>query len=363
MLSLGASTLLIGYAYAFNSLTSLVSRIPFSNLADKYGISKFILLGLALNSLSIILLILIPEPSFILLARAIQGIGLSFFLPPILSYTVNIRIKGFKDSEVVAYVSTGVALAQFMGPMIASFIFLIKGFTSLFLAALAFSLAGIGVLFLLPIKENSKPNPLTLYKKDSFLASIRRIMHKGFMLNMLSRFFASYTFGTIMAFLPLLVTLDFEMPKQEVGFLFAVGAIPNIFARALSAKISLGGEGSVLILGTSFITLSSLLFALSPNLSLIWIGMVLNGLGFGFFVPSSISLTGKLIPNEHKTLGMGLHTMMIDLGMGIGSLIPPFLLTQIGFKGIFFFSALLSFFGLMIQFLANRYHKTENKGL
>ncbi|GBC75377.1 Gentisate transporter [archaeon HR06] len=147
-----------------------------------------------------------------------------------------------------------------------------------------------------------------------------------------------------------MLTLNFKVQDQNVGLLFALSAFNNFLARIFSPRLSSrGGERMEALLGSSLISLSNLIFSFAPNLLTIGLGMIIYGLGFGFFIPASISITGKTVPDEHKALGMALFTTVTDFGVFLGSLISPFFLIHFGFPAIFLFSFILALLGLVIQ--------------
>lgn len=348
VLSLGGTALLVGTVYATNSVVSFIARLPGSSLADKYGKRLFILLGFILNLFGLAVYILIPNTDFVIIARVFQGLALALFHPSILSYLVRLRVRERTSAEVVSYTSTGAALGQSLGPALGAALLIVGSFFSVFLSSLAICVLGT----VLAVASVKSPGRLGVEpsKNHSTVTRWRGILDRRFSLALYSRAAISYVSGMVIALIPLLATRQLKLFESDVGILFTLAAVSNLVARPVSAKFSSKiGESQLLEIGSFLSGLAAILYIFSSSYLLLSIAMVLYGFGLGIFIPSSILYVDRTVPSEKMTLGMGIMTMMIDLGMASGSALSTVLLSSIGYQGAFVIAALAGFSGLLTQ--------------
>ncbi len=347
VLSLGATTLFVGAVYATNSVVSFLARLPISSLADRYGNRVFIILGLICNLVGVSLYILIPNIIFAILARALQGAAIALFTPSTLSYLARLRINGRTSAEVVSYTSTGAALGQSLGPALGAALFVAGSFLNLFLSSLAICALGTA-LAVISVKSDA---PLVVVaKNESVVARSKAILTKQFSLTLYSRAAISYVSGMVVVLIPLLVTLELKLSESDVGVLFTLAAISNLLARPISGKFSSRiGESQFLEIGSLLTGLAAILYLLSFSSVVLWVAMIVYGFGLGIFIPSSILYVDRTVPNKDLTLGMGIMTTMIDVGMAAGSAISTIILAQMGFNWAFVVAAVVGFSGLVSQ--------------
>lgn len=351
VLSLGATTLLVGAAYATNSVVSFLGRLPASSLADRYGNRLFIILGFTFNLIGMALYALVPDANVVLLARALQGAALALFHPSVLSYLVRLGIAERKSTEVVSYTSTGAALGQSLGPALGAALLVAGSFFNVFVFSLA--ICALGTALALASVKDGRSYSSGMNQNESFLIRSKAMLNRQFSLTLYSRAAVSYVSGMVTVIIPLLATQQFNFSQSGVGLLFTVAAVFNLVARPFSGKLLHRiGEGQILEIGIFLSGLAAILYLASFSSIVLWIAMMVYGLGLGIFIPSSILYVDRSVSSESLTLGMGVMTMMIDLGMATGSAISILLLSSQGYNGAFVIAALVGFSGLFTQRLS-----------
>jgi len=351
VLSLGATTLLVGAAYATNSVVSFLGRLPASSLADRYGNRLFIILGFASNLIGMALYALVPDANVVLLARALQGVALALFHPSVLSYLVRLGIAERKSTEVVSYTSTGAALGQSLGPALGAALLVTGSFFNVFVSSLA--ICALGTALALGSVKDERPHSSGMNQNASLLVRSKAMLNRQFSLTLYSRAAVSYVSGMVTVIIPLLATQELKFSQSGVGLLFTIAAVFNLVARPFSGKLSSRiKEDRVLEMGIILSALAATLYLASFSPIVLWIAMMVYGLGLGIFIPSSILNVDRTVSSESLTLGMGVMTMMIDLGMATGSAISILLLSSQGYNGAFVIAALVGFSGLFTQRLS-----------
>jgi DHA1 family multidrug resistance protein-like MFS transporter len=352
-LSLGATTLYVGIVYAIGNVVSLIARLPFSALADKRGRRFFILMGLSCNMLAIALYALIQGQSFIIMARVLQGIALALFHPAILAYLVQLQIAGKNPTQTFPYTSSGAALGQSIGPALGAALFVIGSFLSIFLFSFLVSALGVA-LALISVREEGRvahrPDNSVAPKGDRLRETI---INKRVSLALYSRAAVNYITGMAIVLVPLLAIQQTKLSEVDVGILFTLAAIFNFIARPINARFSSSIRDSQFVeIGGLISAGAALLFSVSSSPTTLGAGMMLYGLGIGIFVPSSTLYVSRNMHRENITFGMGLITMMIDLGTAVGSSVSTLLLTVSGFSWAFLMAAVVGFSGVLAQRLS-----------
>jgi predicted MFS family arabinose efflux permease len=129
----------VGLFFAVDGILVVLLRIPSGWLADRIPSVRLVLTGLALTSIAIVLLI--PQPSTLLLAIAggLIGAGAGFIITPLLVELGRRSDLGNRGSAFALY-SAAVAAAHATGSIVAAPFVAIAGFEA------AILIAGIGVV-------------------------------------------------------------------------------------------------------------------------------------------------------------------------------------------------------------------------
>jgi EmrB/QacA subfamily drug resistance transporter len=115
------------------------------------------------------------------------------------------------------------------------------------------------------------------------------------------------------------------------AFLIAAGRIADIF-----------GRRRILLAGTGLFVIGSVLAALAPTALVVIAGMVIAGLGFAAIIPSSLSIVVNAYPPERRGVPIGVWGAATVLFQGVGPLIGGALTGAVGWRGIFWFDAVIA---------------------
>jgi MFS transporter, ACDE family, multidrug resistance protein len=283
----------IGLVMAAFTAPAIVLAPLFGILADLYGRRWLLVFGLALFGLAGGAAALAPSYEWLLILRAIQGIGASALLPltivlisDILPDDREIRGQGIK----VALDRVGMIALPLLGGALA-----ILSWRAAFVPFFLIVLLALAAYMWMP--ETGRPGQDSL---KQYLARTSRAIREprltlafatGFL-----RFFLDYGLYT---YLPIIVALRYGASPAVIGILIAVSAVGSIVT-ALGIGRVYGRVATEKLLALAFFAsaIGVGLPAFGAPLWLIAIGMLLFGLGNGLISPLQKSLMTRRTPPE-----------------------------------------------------------------
>ena len=283
----------IGLVMAAFTAPAIVLAPLFGILADLYGRRWLLVFGLALFGLGGGAAAFAPSYEWVLVLRAIQGVGASALLPltivlisDILPDDREIRGQGIK----VALDRVSMILLPLVGGALA-----ILSWRAAFVPFFLIVLLALAAYLWMP--ETGQPGHDSLRE---YLARTSRAIREprltlafatGFL-----RFFLDYGLYT---YLPIIVALRYGASPAVIGFLIAVSAVGSIIT-AISIGRVYGRVATEKLLALAFLVsaIGVGLPAVGAPLWLIGIGLFLFGLGNGLISPLQKSLMTRRTPPE-----------------------------------------------------------------
>jgi MFS transporter, ACDE family, multidrug resistance protein len=281
----------IGLVMAAFTAPAIVLAPLFGILADLYGRRWLLIFGLALFGLGGGAAAWAPSYEWVLILRAIQGVGASALLPltivligDILPDDREIRGQGIK----VALDRVSMILLPLVGGALA-----ILSWRAAFVPFFLIVLLALAAYLWMP--ETGQPGQDSLRE---YLARTSRAIREprltlafatGFL-----RFFLDYGLYT---YLPIIVALRYGASPAVIGFLIAVSAVGSIIT-AISIGRVYGRVATEKLLALAFLVsaIGVGLPAVGAPLWLIGIGLFLFGLGNGLISPLQKSLMTRRTP-------------------------------------------------------------------
>ncbi len=353
-LVLGAGPVVVGLVYGIGTLTSFFFRVPAATLSGRYGLKTIMASGMGLTLLGSLVYGFSTTPVHMVFGSLLRGVGSALFFPSALSTIYEEAGEGEDGARSLGYMLTAPAMGMVLGPVTGAVVLPSFGYQLTFHTSAAISF--VGLLALRSVKENGVAGAVGSWR--------RPLQNPRFRSLLASRFLVNYVTGTVSAFLPLAVTTALNYEKSLILLLFSAGALANLLSRIVMGFVSTryGAERYVLA-GSALLAFSSALFAfLNPFTA--WAGMVVYGFGMGVFVLGSLYLTGKLLPQEARTMGFALVTLTIDTGNALGNLLSGILLSLAGFAEVFLAAAAFAAVGAAVDLVSRRnYGRQEKPGL
>ena len=283
----------IGLVMAAFTAPAIVLAPLFGIMADLHGRRWLLVFGLALFGLAGAAAALAPSSEWVLILRAIQGIGASALLPltivlisDILPDDREIRGQGIK----VALDRVAMIVLPLIGGALA-----VLSWRAAFLPFLLIVLLAIVAYLWMPETGNGGHDSLKDYLARTSRAIREPRLTLAFATGFL-RFFLDYGLYT---YLPIIVALRYGASPTTIGILIAVSAVGSIIT-AISISRVYGRVATETLLALAFFAsaIGVGLPAVGAPVWLIAIGLFLFGLGNGLISPLQKSLMTRRTPPE-----------------------------------------------------------------
>jgi len=179
--------------------------IVMGSLGDKFGIRKMLLLGATAFSVSSVFAVFAPSAFWLIIARAVMGIGGAAILPAVISLIRNMFRDDHQRTFAVGMYTTAFSAGSMIGPVAGGFLLYHFWWGSIFLMPVPLILL---LLFtapvLLPEFKNNSAHPFDLFSAGLLIASalltifgIKQIAQNGFTLPYVVSIIAGITLGFI----------------------------------------------------------------------------------------------------------------------------------------------------------------------
>jgi len=283
----------IGLVMAAFTAPAIVLAPLFGIMADLYGRRWLLVFGLALFGLAGAAAAFAPTYAWMLILRAIQGIGASALLPltivlisDILPDDREIRGQGIK----VALDRVSMIVLPLLGGALA-----ILSWRAAFVPFLLIVLLALAAYLWMPETGNGGHDSLREYLARTSRAIREPRLTLAFATGFL-RFFLDYGLYT---YLPIIVALRYSASPAVIGILIALSAVGSIITAINIGRIY-GRIATETLLALAFFAsaIGVGLPAVGAPVWLIAIGMFLFGLGNGLISPLQKSLMTRRTPAE-----------------------------------------------------------------
>ena len=286
--------------------------VLFSNIVIKFlGKKNTVLLGLIIIFIFGLIPVFTSNFKLVLISRLFLGAGIGLFN----SLSISLISDFFDDSTRgtmiglrTAFLNIGKALTTFISGYL-----VILGVQYTFLVyALALP---IFILFLFFV-----PNSENIYNKK---VSVK--FHKETIYLTILTFFIGISYmGATIKIPTLLIEKYFYHPSTATNLL-TILAISGIFSGLLFGFLVKRAKNLTLTIMLSFMTLGSMIFSFSNNISLFILGAILIGISF----VGAMSFNFFYISNKLENKFINFSTSIMLVGGNIGVILPPIILTKL----------------------------------
>ena len=146
------------------------------------------------------------------------------------------------------------------------------------------------------------------------------------------------SFATLQSLLlPVLPLMQVELETDTAGITWAltVWLITAAVATPLFGRVGdIVGKRRVLLLSVAAVALGSIVAAVAPNLAVLLIGRVLQGLGGAMF-PLAFGLVRDVLPPHRVASGIGVIAAITAVGSGVGTVLAGPLALALTWRGLF----------------------------
>ncbi|WP_053362480.1 MFS transporter [Bacillus sp. FJAT-27251] len=322
-------------------LASLITRFFASVIIQKVNMKLLLIISILYFLGTIGLTFVNDSIGFLILIRALQGIGFCMLTNLLFTISSNIVPKS-RLGEGIVYFAMSTSVGTTLGPLIAIAYLAKYSFRSLMLLTMALMFFAFLCSFFTKNtvkKEKENPEPT---KKEPFYKYMfdKRVL--------LPSILVALTYMAIAGTVNFMGTFGKEINVGgRISQFFIAQGIAMVVIRSFSGKIfdrfghrmlmitaAISGAGGLVLLG------------FSTSMGMVLISGVLFGIAFAILQPTIQAWALTLVPPEKKATANSMLLIFMDSGMAIGSVGLGFLANKVGYGMTFSYSA-----GFMIVIL------------
>lgn len=327
--SLGADIRTIGIIVGTYSITNVFTNVLGGRWSDKYGYKLPLIIGLCGDALAIFLYTLCQTPTHLALVRAIHGLSGGLIGPATMSFTAS-QASYIQKGKAMSIYGAAIAMATLVGFGTGGTIASHFGFDILFYVGSCLLIIGVILASVMPpVKSIGSRQSQQGYPAMNFM----KLLGRGSLsIPYLSIFAQYFSFGGIVALLPLFVT-TLNMGSFHVGMLLAIFSLMFITIQLISGTIvdrvgRLKPTSIALSIGISALALLSY----ASSFTTLALVMAVYGVAYGLLFPAiSALLVDNTSPQEYG-VATGVFHAIITAGVAVGAPIMGWIAGYTGVK-------------------------------
>ena len=189
-----------------------------------------------------------------------------------------------------------------------------------------------------------------------------RLFTSDFLFAALANFFSAFGQQTLTAILPVYV-LTLGGSQADAGLVSGTLAFTALLLRPLVGWLTDAWRRRPLVLiGTFSYALASLTYMLAGTVPLVLLGRVIHGFGLCNYTTAGNAYIADTAPTYRRAEAMGIYTSAASIGLIVGPAIGFYVVSQLGFQRLFYFTGGLALTAFFVSFFAReRRHPSLSK--
>jgi len=307
----GATFLDLGYIGTAAAATYAVAPILIGHLADRVNRLRLYGMAILINFIATIALAFSRSVGYIILVRALGGLGFAFFWPVTEILVLDLAPREQRVKQMGLY-SVAWGSAFLIGPSLGGVVIQNLGFFLLFvISSTLITLAAIPAAFVV-LPEHGKRMGGAIRLSEQ-LGAMRRLFPwyvmtacYGIIFNIFASIFPGYANSV-------------GIGAVLVGVLFTAFGMARVVAYAISDRFLHFGEKKALMAVSLLIGVGCVAIALSPGFIVFLVAIACLGGCFAVIFPLTINLISRHFPDQQAGAAVGSYESVY----GIGSMIGP----------------------------------------
>jgi MFS family permease len=334
---LGVEPSAIGLVIAAYTVPAILFSPIAGVVADLHGRRPLLVGGLLLFGLAGVAAGMAPSFEWVLVFRALQGVGASA-LAPLTIVLIGDLVRGDEESAAQGMKVVLDRIATSLIPLLAGVLAVISWSLPFFLYALALLVALLALAWL-PETRPATPTRLRAYVGN--MGEIRRRPRLLFAFSAGAlRFFLDYAYFT---YLPIYLALTRGTSTVTVGLLFICFAAGAIVTASQAGRLVRGREPTHLVLiGFVLSGVSVLIIPLLPNEALVGASLFVYGLGNGVISPLQKSVLTRNAPPDIRAGVIAFDRLGQQIAKSLGPAVAGALLLLADLSTVFWSLGALS---------------------
>lgn len=353
-----ASASIAGILSGIFIVGGFIARLWAGNNMKRLGAKKLLYIGTLIYFLLTFAYFFVHSVVLLLILRLVHGLG--FGIAATASGTLaGAIVPSSRRGEGIGYYALSVTLSSAVGPFLSMFLYRTSGFYSLiWLSALLLFIALVGIFFIHVEKTTDSSNSVDNKVHKKFAWS--NYFEKEALPISLIAFLIGISYSSILSFMDAYAR-NINL-SEAASFFFLVYAITVLLSRPITGRVFDGfGDNFVMYPTYLFFALGLLLIGFAHSGWMLLLAAIFIGLGYGSFSPFGQAIAIR--NSEAHRLGITTSTFFgfMDMGVGFGPFILGMFMPLLGYRNLYFASAILALLiAVIYHFVHGRHVKTEN---
>lgn len=353
-----ASASIAGILYGIFIVGGFIARLWAGNNMKRLGAKKLLYIGTLIYFLLTFAYFFVHSVVLLLILRLVHGLG--FGIAATASGTLaGAIVPSSRRGEGIGYYALSVTLSSAVGPFLSMFLYRTSGFYSLiWLSALLLFIALVGIFFIHVEKTTDSSNSVDNKVHKKFAWS--NYFEKEALPISLIAFLIGISYSSILSFMDAYAR-NINL-SEAASFFFLVYAITVLLSRPITGRVIDGfGDNFVMYPTYLFFALGLLLIGFAHSGWMLLLAAIFIGLGYGSFSPFGQAIAIR--NSEAHRLGITTSTFFgfMDMGVGFGPFILGMFMPLLGYRNLYFASAILALLiAVIYHFVHGRHAKREN---
>ncbi|MDT2875363.1 MFS transporter [Lactococcus lactis] len=353
-----ASASIAGILSGIFIVGGFIARLWAGNNMKRLGAKKLLYIGTLIYFLLTFAYFFVHSVVLLLILRLVHGLG--FGIAATASGTLaGAIVPSSRRGEGIGYYALSVTLSSAVGPFLSMFLYRTSGFYSLiWLSALLLFIALVGIFFIHVEKTTDSSNSVNNKVHKKFAWS--NYFEKEALPISLIAFLIGISYSSILSFMDAYAR-NIHL-SEAASFFFLVYAITVLLSRPITGRVFDGfGDNFVMYPTYLFFALGLLLIGFAHSGWMLLLAAIFIGLGYGSFSPFGQAITIR--NSEAHRLGITTSTFFgfMDMGVGFGPFILGMFMPLLGYRNLYFASAILALLiAVIYHFVHGRHAKREN---
>ncbi|WP_288622557.1 MFS transporter [uncultured Lactococcus sp.] len=353
-----ASASIAGILSGIFIVGGFIARLWAGNNMKRLGAKKLLYIGTLIYFLLTFAYFFVHSVVLLLILRLVHGLG--FGIAATASGTLaGAIVPSSRRGEGIGYYALSVTLSSAVGPFLSMFLYRTSGFYSLiWLSALLLFIALVGIFFIHVEKTTDSSNSVDNKVHKKFAWS--NYFEKEALPISLIAFLIGISYSSILSFMDAYAR-NIHL-SEAASFFFLVYAITVLLSRPITGRVFDGfGDNFVMYPIYLFFALGLLLIGFAHSGWMLLLAAIFIGLGYGSFSPFGQAIAIR--NSEAHRLGITTSTFFgfMDMGVGFGPFILGMFMPLLGYRNLYFASAILALLiAVIYHFVHGRHAKREN---
>lgn len=353
-----ASASIAGILSGIFIVGGFIARLWAGNNMKRLGAKKLLYIGTLIYFLLTFAYFFVHSVVLLLILRLVHGLG--FGIAATASGTLaGAIVPSSRRGEGIGYYALSVTLSSAVGPFLSMFLYRTSGFYSLiWLSALLLFIALVGIFFIHVEKTTDSSNSVDNKVHKKFAWS--NYFEKEALPISLIAFLIGISYSSILSFMDAYAR-NIHL-SEAASFFFLVYAITVLLSRPITGRVFDGfGDNFVMYPTYLFFALGLLLIVFAHSGWMLLLAAIFIGLGYGSFSPFGQAIAIR--NSEAHRLGITTSTFFgfMDMGVGFGPFILGMFMPLLGYRNLYFASAILALLiAVIYHFVHGRHAKREN---